>query len=153
VSIERDAQKFFALRRSALRRAGVKLIVLSPLFSFLQLRQINDELEGRKGLEQLADKIDDLQCALLAIMHPNKKIDLAAIERLLGSVAFGNVVRSVVLLTPEDADVTRWVHEKYNLSRKGDDLLFSKVNRKSETHPRGQYIGIDWRQAKDNVAA
>jgi hypothetical protein len=152
IAIEKNAEAFFALKRSTLKRQGVKLIVLSPLFSFLQLKHIGDELEVRAGLEQLAAKIDNLGCAILAIMHPNKKIDLAAIERLLGSVAFGNVVRSVVLLVAEDVDTARWVHEKYNLSRKGDDMLFVKQNRNPD-RPRGQYIGIDWSRAEENIAA
>jgi RecA-family ATPase len=153
ISIEKDPRAFFRLPRASIERHRIKLIVLSPLFSFLQLRHINDEIEVRAGLERLAAKNDDLNCALLAIMHPNKKIDLAAIERLLGSVAFGNVVRSVVLLSPEDADTARWVHEKFNLSRKGDDLLFVKKNREPIEHPRGQYVGIDWARSDENIEA
>jgi RecA-family ATPase len=153
IAIEKNAEAFFALQRSTLQQLRIKLIVLSPLFSFLQLKHIGDELEVRAGLEQLGAKIDDLGCAILAIMHPNKKIDLAAIERLLGSVAFGNVVRSVVLLAAEDAETARWVHGKQNLSIKGNDLLFVKSNRKQATHPRGQYIGIDWERADENIDA
>jgi hypothetical protein len=155
IGIEKNPQEFYQLKRGTLRLQGVKLIVLSPLFSFVQLRDINNELEVRSGLERLAIKIDDLQCAILAIMHPNKKIDLAAIERLLGSVAFGNYVRSVLLLSAEDTDnrTARLVHAKFNLSIKGDDLLFTKVNRRPTTNPRGQYIGIDWQRAAENIDA
>src|SRR5262245_29258280 len=155
IAVEKEPQQFYGLKRRTLREQGVKLIVLSPLFSFVQLRDINNELEVRSGLERLAAKIEDLQCAILAIMHPNKKIDLAAIERLLGSVAFGNFVRSVLLLSPEDTSsrTARLVHAKFNLSIKGDDLLFTKVNRRAGSHPRGQYIGVDWQRAKENIDA
>ena len=50
----------------------------------------NSELKVRKALEIIQAAIDPTGCAVLGILHLNKKADLAAIERLLGSVAFAN---------------------------------------------------------------
>jgi hypothetical protein len=51
----------------------------------------------------------------------------------------------------EDDRLTRVVHAKRILSIKRNDLLFSIHNRKPVTHPRGQFVGIDWEQTQENV--
>ena len=148
---ERKSGYFQGLTSEEIERRDVGLIVLSPLLSYLDVKNFRDEMEVRAALEELSSKIRGLPCTILALLHPNKKVDLGAIERLLGSVAFANFVRSVVLLKAEDDDVVRFVHSKFNLSLRGDDLLFVKQNREPIKHPRGQYVGIDWEKAEENI--
>jgi hypothetical protein len=95
--------------------------------------------------------IEGTWCAALALCHTNKKGDLAAIERLLGSVAFTNFGRSV-LLTGRDREETDWfrlVHGKHNLSVKARDLLY-RPNHVGDD-PRDQRVKLAWRRADADV--
>ena len=150
IAVESE-EEFNKLTRKSLQSDGIGLLVLSPLLSFLSVDNFNSETQVRKALRELSAKIDDLRCSVVGIMHPNKKVDLAAIERILGSVAFRNFVRSIILTKSETEDSTRIVHAKWNLSTRGKDLLFTKVNRRAESSPRGQYIGIDWQATDENI--
>ncbi len=81
----------------------------------------------------------------------NKKPDLTAIERLLGSVEYANFVRSVLMLNQDNKPgMVRAVHAKHNLSPQGDDLLFSIHNTRPKK-PRGQYIAINWEKPNSNI--
>jgi AAA domain len=131
---------------------NIRMILLSPIMSFLpRLRSHIDELAVRAALRQLHDAVQHTSCALVGIAHLNKKADLDAIERLLGSVAFVNFVRSVVLVATnkERPEVRRWMHAKYNLSVKGSDLLFRTVHAGED--PRDQFVRTDWEIAGENA--
>jgi Bifunctional DNA primase/polymerase, N-terminal/AAA domain len=122
-----------------------RAVILSPIMSFLpKLKSHIDELAVRAELKKLRAAVDGTVCALIGIAHLNKKTDLDAIERLLGSVAFANFVRSVVLLaTDKDRkDMRRWVHAKHNLSVRGADLLFETKHVGED--PRDQFVKVDW---------
>jgi AAA domain len=129
----------------------LRLIVMSPMFSFLRgLTGINDELAVRGVLEQLQSTIEGSECLVLGIAHTNKKPDLRAIERLLGTVAFTNFCRSVLLVSRdrEDEDWFRLVHAKHNLSVRGDDLLY-KPRHVGRDDPRDQYVRLDWERPEN----
>ena len=130
--------------RGFITREGIGLIVLSPMLSFLDLKDINAELGVRDVLERVQANIDRTCCALLGIAHSNKKADLAAIERILGAVAFTNFVRSVLLTAPDDPDegTYRLVHAKFNISTKGDDLILHPVHVGAD--PRDQNVRLEW---------
>jgi hypothetical protein len=134
-----------------IRNDGLRLVIMSPMFSFLRgLAGINDELSARAVLERLQDTIEGTDCAVLGLGHTNKKPDLRAIERLLGTVAFTNFVRSVLLVSRDKDDETwfRLVHAKHNLSVRGDDLLYKP--RHVGQDPRDQYVTLDWTRPEDN---
>jgi len=139
--------------RSYITANDIKLIVLSPCVSFLRLTDINSELDVREVLGQLQAAIDGTGCAVLGICHTNKKPDLAAIERLLGSVAFANYVRCVLLVAPDSVEdrTFRLVHAKHNLSWKGDDLLFTPKHVGED--PRDQFVKLEWSRPESNVDA
>ena len=135
--------------RDYVQKNGVKLIVLSPMISFLQLSDITLELGVREVLEKTTQaSIEGTDCALVGIAHSNKKADLSAIERILGAVAFTNFVRSVLLTAPEDLDegAYRLVHAKHNLSTKGDDLILRPVYVGDDPGHRDQYVRLEWTQ-------
>ena len=134
-------------RRRFIEQRGTRLIVLSPFLSFLEgLQNMNAELEVRAILERLLADIAGTGCAILGIAHANKKADLAAIERIMCSVAFVNFVRSVLLIAAdksEDNEAThRLCHAKHNLSIKGDDLLFTPKHVGED--PTDQFVKLDW---------
>lgn len=130
----------------------VRLIVLSPLVSFLKgLVDINGELGVRDVLQRLQAIIAGTGCAVLGLAHTNKKADLAAIERLLGSVAFTNFVRSVLLVgrDRQEPDWFRLVHAKHNLSTKAPDLLYRPKHVGED--PRDQFVKLEWRVPDHDV--
>ena len=89
--------------------------------SFLNvLKDIIGELGVRKTLEALQEAIENTRCAAIGICHLNKKTDLGAVERVLGSVAFVNFSRSALLVAKDHDDdaAVRLAHGKYNLSVK-----------------------------------
>jgi AAA domain len=130
-----------------------RAIILSPIMAFMpKLKSHIDELAVRAALRKLKTAIDGSVCALIGIAHLNKKTDLDAIERVLGSVAFANYVRSVILVAcdKELPDTRRWVHGKYNLSVRGGDLLFRTANVSEDA--RDQFVRVDWEMpGGDNV--
>jgi hypothetical protein len=134
-----------------IRDEGLRLVILSPMFSFLRgLAGINDELSVRAVLEQLQTSIEGTDCAILGLGHTNKKPDLRAIERLLGTVAFTNFVRSVLLVSRDKDDESwfRLVHAKHNLSTRGDDLLYKP--RHVAQDPRDQFVKLEWNLSENN---
>ena len=151
----REAFGGLADLRGFIKANGTRLIVMSPVVSFLSgLAEINAELGVREVLEQLQAAIEGTGCAVLGLAHTNKKADLRAVERLLGSVAFTNFVRSVLLVSRdrEDPEWFRLVHAKHNLSPKGDDLLYRPHHVGED--PRDQFVRLDWRRPENgNVDA
>lgn len=144
--------EFAALNlRDAIKEKNFRLIVLSPMVSFLDLADLTRELDVRSVLERAQASIEGTDCVLLGIAHSNKKADLAAIERILGAVAFVNFVRSVLLTAPEkdDEGAYRLVHAKHNLSAKGDDLILRPVYVGEDPDRRDQFVRLSWSHPED----
>jgi hypothetical protein len=138
--------------KQLIRERGTRLIILSPLVSFLMgLADINGELGVRDVLERLQAIIDRTGCAVLGLAHTSKKSDLRAIERLLGSVAFTNFGRSVLLVSRdrEEPEWFRLAHAKHNLSTKAPDLLYRPKHVGED--PRDQFVKLDWRKPDQDV--
>jgi Bifunctional DNA primase/polymerase, N-terminal/AAA domain len=148
-----NEEEFAALDvRRFVEEHDARAVILSPIMSFLpKLKSHIDELAVRAELKKLRAAISGTACALIGIAHLNKKTDLDAIERLLGSVAFANFVRSVILLAKDKqrADLRRWVHAKHNLSVKGGDLLFETQHVGED--PRDQYVRVGWEIPAENI--
>jgi len=137
--------------RAYIEDQGIRLIVLSPLNSFLKgLKDPNSGQNVRNALERIQGHIEDTNCAVVGIGHLNKKSDLSAIERLLGSVEYANFVRSVVMLRREEGGIVRVVHVLSNLGIVADDLIFTIENTRPDK-PRGQYITVQWDRPNENV--
>jgi AAA domain/RepB DNA-primase from phage plasmid len=134
-----------------IKSRSIGLIVLSPLVSFLNgLKDVIGELAVRKTLEGLQEAIEDTRCAAIGICHLNKKTDLGAVERILGSVAFVNFSRSALLIAKDhDSDAVRLAHGKFNLSVKGPDLLFRPQHIGDD--PTDQSVRIEWEQPDEDV--
>jgi len=85
----------------------------------------------RRALAPLYRLAKNTDCAVVAVLHLNKSAGLAPLMRLPGSVAFGNAVRSVLLLErdPDDPDGERGhrrvlAHVKSNLGPLAPSLLY-----------------------------
>jgi putative DNA primase/helicase len=138
--------------KAYIRANGARLIVLSPMLSFMNgLTNHNDDVAVRAVMCALQAAIEEAECAVVGIAHLNKKPDLDAVERLLGSVAFANFVRSVMLVerdpeADQDTDQFRFVLGKHNLAPGGDDLVYRSVNVGED--PRSQYVRLEWSRPK-----
>lgn len=144
--------KGFSIRKlgALIKEHDLRLVVLSPFLSYLSVKNIRDEIEVRTALDKIQDAIKGTNCALLGICHFNKNVDLGAVERLLGSVAFVNFVRSVLLVArdKDDSSCVRMMHAKHNLSVQGRDMLVCSTEMPG--HSRSQYVRIDWERADEN---
>jgi len=150
VFIYEGSDDLSSLTRERVENENIGIVVLSPLLGYLDVENIGDIKQVYRGLEKLNEKVKDLPCTIIGLMHPNKKTDLPAVERILGSVGFPAYLRSVILLRPEDDDTVRMVHAKHNNSIRGADLIFTKHNTKGPKH-RGQYVKIEWEEADENI--
>lgn len=125
-----------------------RLLILSPMNSFLGACNINSEMEVRAVFEELRSFTLGTGCAILGIAHANKKTDLQAIERISGSVAYVNFCRSVILVTAEkdgeDPQTRRFIHGKWNMSTKGSDLLYTSYYDGNDKKQRDQYVRLRW---------
>jgi len=127
---------------------GLKLIVLSPLKSFLpKLKNANDELQVRKELNKLLEFITWTDCAILGLIHLNKKEDMSVLDRVGGSGAFGQVVRGCmgVGMEPGDEEARRLMNVKYSYGVPGDQLIFRP--RHVGKHEKDAYVRAEWETA------
>jgi hypothetical protein len=130
-------------------RHNIKLIIISPLNLFLKADNQNDYRDVGVALAKMQEAVEHIDCAIIAITHLNKKADLAALERIIGSRAYTAHVRNVLMMGVDDDGSVRLMHTKRNLSSKGKDLLFSiKFNAKK---PRSQRVQIEWEEAEEDV--
>lgn len=81
------------------------LVILSPLTTFLpKLTNTWNDKSVRDALQPLADLAAHVQTAMVAIMHCPKRYQGIPVHQIGGSVAFGAVARSVLMVerTPDD---------------------------------------------------
>lgn len=117
-----------------IKRNDISLITIDPISAYLgNINSWKDDEVRRllAGVGELAEKTD---CAILCVMHLNKKVSSNAIDRGMGSVAFTAVARSVFLVGehPEENDSRKILAPvKLNLIAKPKSLVFrinSNVN-------------------------
>jgi hypothetical protein len=148
IRIVAPGDSLLANLRKTITENDVRLVVLSPLVSFLSgLEDANSELAVRAALQKILADVTDLPCSVLGIMHPNKQVSAATLQRIMGSTAFTAFVRSVLVIGDKD-EQKRLAHAKHNLSKRGDDLLYSIVQ--EGANPDDGLIRADWARASDN---
>jgi len=114
------------------RNLGARLLVIDPLVAHLPEKiDSHRDQSVRRALAPLYRLAKNTDCAVVAVLHLNKSAGLAPLMRLPGSVAFGNAVRSVLLLErdPDDPDGERGhrrilAHIKSNLGPLAPSLLY-----------------------------
>jgi putative DNA primase/helicase len=77
---------------SALKGAGIKLMICDPLIDFVSGEQ-NRDSDVREVLNQLVDLAQEIDFAAGGINHLNKKSDLAAMHRVAGARGWTSVAR------------------------------------------------------------
>jgi putative DNA primase/helicase len=137
-----------ALRQKVLEIGDVKMILIDPITAYLGIGKIDSyrATDVRAVLGPLVTLAGELQVALLAIMHFNKKNDITnVILRISDSLAYGATARHVYGIV-DDADNHRklFVKGKNNLApRDQKTLAFDFAERE---------VGIDKRTGKPIVA-
>jgi hypothetical protein len=92
------------LRDLALVIGGVGLYVIDPLANHVGNRNSNSDTEVRDAIAPLNGLADDLGCLLIGVRHPGKDRSRGALASILGSTAWIDTPRAVVMIAVDDQD-------------------------------------------------
>lgn len=108
---------------TVIREHGVVLVSVDPLISMINgERNTHHDRETRGAIEPLARLADRAGAVILGNAHFNKSGGSDALDRLVGSVAFGNVARAVLSFAADDDGSLVVSQAKNNLGRVDPDL-------------------------------
>jgi hypothetical protein len=93
-----------ALRIEAERVGGVGLYVIDPVANHIGARSSNSDSEVRDAIAPLNRLADELGCLLLGVRHPGKDRSRGAVASILGSTAWVDTPRAVVMIAVDDED-------------------------------------------------
>jgi putative DNA primase/helicase len=115
------------LRQKITGLGDIKLVLIDPISAYLGVGKIDSfrTTDVRAVLAPLVNLAAELQVAIIAIMHFNKKTDVTnALLRISDSLAFGAVARSVYGII-DDAEHERklFVRAKNNIAAKSNKTL------------------------------
>jgi AAA domain-containing protein/primase/DNA polymerase family protein len=83
---------------------AIRLVVVDPISNYLGSAKMIDEQRVREVLTPLKDIANRRRVAIIGVMHLNKKVELDAIHRIGGAMAFVGVARMVWLVAPKPAE-------------------------------------------------
>lgn len=92
------------LRALALELGGVGLLVIDPVANHIGVSNSNAEAEVRNAIAPLNKLADELGCLLIGVRHPGKDRSRSAVASILGSTAWVDTPRAVVMIAPDDQD-------------------------------------------------
>jgi hypothetical protein len=101
VQLPRDV---LALRQLALELGGVGLLVIDPVANHIGNSKTSDDGEVRYAIAPLNALADELACLLIGVRHPGKDRSRGAVASVLGSTAWVDVPRAVVMIAVDDQD-------------------------------------------------
>lgn len=104
-----------------------KLVIFDPITNFLGDIDMNSATKVRQVLKPIGRLAEKYNCAIVFVIHRNKGTQGGnSLHRLLGSVDFGGIARSVVSvgLNPKNKAEKLFIHTKHNLSEQGLTLAF-----------------------------
>ena len=113
------------LRQAAKGLEDLKLIVLDPLSAYLGEGNSHEDAQVRRVLGPLCEFAENLNVAVLGIMHLNKDKNKDLLQRALGSVAFGATARSVFMVAKDREGRRVFSHIKSNLCRLSGTIEFT----------------------------
>jgi AAA domain-containing protein len=88
----------------ALSLGGVGLFVIDPVANHIGNRNSNSDAEVRDDIAPLNKLADDLECLLIGVRHPGKDRSRGAVASILGSTAWVDTPRAVVMIAQDDQD-------------------------------------------------
>lgn len=117
LSLDRDTA---ALEKFLDQHPAIRLVVIDPLSNYLGAVKMTDEQRVRDLLTPLKDLADRKKVAVVCVMHLNKKVELDAIHRTGGAVAFVGVARMVWLCAPKPTEDGELSDESVMVKVKGN---------------------------------
>ena len=90
------------LYSSVMQIGGVSLLILDPVVNLIKgdMHRANDV---RRGLQKIVDFASNMDCAVLGISHFSKgSVGTLAVDRVIGSQAFGALARTVLVVGKHD---------------------------------------------------
>lgn len=92
------------LRRLARELGGVRLLVIDPVANHIGARNSNSDAEVRDAIAPLNGLADELGALVIGVRHPGKARDRGALASILGSVAWVDTPRAVVMVAVDNED-------------------------------------------------
>lgn len=102
VRLPEDVEQLRALATGLDGRVG--LLVIDPVANHIGLRNSNSDAEVRDAIAPLNRLADELGCLLIGVRHPGKDRSRGAVASILGSTAWVDTPRSVVMIATDDED-------------------------------------------------
>lgn len=125
-----------------IRQHSLGLVVIDPIMSFLSTKHDSHrDQDVRRALTPLVDLAQKTGCAVLAVMHQNKRQGVAAMYRAGGSIGFVGLARTAMMLAQDPDDPERRVlaQVKNNIAKE------RKAHRLRLITPPGHEVAaIDW---------
>jgi hypothetical protein len=94
------------LRATVESIGNVALIVVDPLSNHIGRSDSNSEAEVRNAIAGLNELADVLDCVIIGVRHPSKDRSRGALASVLGSTAWVDTPRAVVMIAVDDEDET-----------------------------------------------
>lgn len=94
------------LRLLAAEIGGVGMFVIDPVANHIGDSNSNTDTEVRHAIAPLNKLADDLGCLLIGVRHPGKDRSRGALASILGSIAWVDTPRAVVMIAVDDEDRT-----------------------------------------------
>lgn len=92
------------LRERAERIGDMGLLVIDPVANHIGASNSNSDAEVRDAISPLNGLADELGCLIVGVRHPGKDRSRGALASILGSVAWVDTPRAVVMIAPDDVD-------------------------------------------------
>ncbi len=109
-----------------------KLVIFDPITAFLGDVDMNSATKTRLLLKPIGKLAEKHNCAIVFVIHRNKGLTGSnQIYRLLGSIDFGGIARSIVTIAKGN-DEMLFIHTKSNLAERGKTLAFRLIDDKIE---------------------
>lgn len=125
-----------------IRQHSLGLVVIDPIMSFLSGKHDSHrDQDVRRALTPLVELAQRTGCAVLAVMHQNKRQGVAAMYRAGGSIGFVGLARTAMMLgrDPDDPERRVLAQVKNNLAKE------CKAHRlRLSTSPGHDVAAIDW---------
>jgi hypothetical protein len=93
-----------ALARIVRGVGGAGILVIDPVANHIGDRSSNQDAEVREAIAPLNQLADDLDCLVLGVRHPGKDRSRGAVASILGSTAWVDTPRAVVMIATDDED-------------------------------------------------
>jgi len=130
-----------ALKQAIQQTTDCRLVVIDPISAFMPKVDSHKNAEVRSVLAPLAELACRYQIAVVAVSHLNKAVGRSAMQRVIGSVAFSAVARSVWVVVKDANDPSRrlMLPAKNNLGQDSGGLAFRIV--RDDEAPA---VRLDW---------